>query len=251
MRQRILALSAALIVMAASAAAQNKVPPTPKEVAAFRAIQNATTPDARIEAVDKFVTGFADSSLKSLALFMAADAAERKNDIPKALTYAQTALDADPKNFEAMLLISGELARTTRENDLDKVEKLAKADKLAKDAIEAVTGAAKPNTAITDDQWAAYKKDKIAEAHRDMGMAAFADKKYPVAVSEFKLAVDGAATPDPTTMIRLAGAYDAAGQTDEGIAELDKVLAMPNLPANLKPYAQSERARALAAKNKK
>ena len=76
---------------------------------------------------------------------MAADAAERKNDIPKALTYAQSALDADPKNYEAMLLISGELARSTREHDLDKEEKLTKADKLAHDAIEAVNAATKPN----------------------------------------------------------------------------------------------------------
>ena len=78
---------------------------------------------------------------------MAADAAERKNDIPKALTYAQSALDADPKNYEAMLLMSGELARTTREHDLDLEEKLTRADKLAHDAWKPSTRPPSPTPA--------------------------------------------------------------------------------------------------------
>jgi tetratricopeptide (TPR) repeat protein len=250
MTNKFLALGAVFIAVAAFASAQKKV--GKKEYDAYMAIQNAATPDARIEAADKFVTGFADSELKSAALFMAADAAERKNDIPKALTYAQNALDADPKNYEAMLLISGELARTTRKNDLDKEEKLTKADKLTRDAIEAVNGASKPNPATPDDQWAAHKKDKLAEAHRDLGMIASVREKWDVAIDEFKVAVDTGSTIDPTNMIRLAGAYDQGGKPEEALKVLDGVLAMPSLPANLKPFAQAEKTRAEAAlKNKK
>jgi tetratricopeptide (TPR) repeat protein len=249
MTTKLLALGAAFIAVASFASAQKKVPK--KEFDAYMAVQNAASPDARIEAADKFVESFADSTLKSAVLFMAADAAERKNDIPKALTYAQNALEADAKNFEAMLLISGELARTSREHDLDLEEKLTRADKLAHDALEAVNGAAKPNATMTDDQWTSYKKDKIAEAHTDLGMIANDRKKYDVAIVEFKTSVDTGATMDPTRMIRLAAAYDQAGKPDEGIKVLDTVLAMPNLPANLKPYAQSEKARAEAALKKK
>ena len=52
-------------------------------------------------------------------------------------------------------------------------------------------------------------------------------------------------------MIRLAGAYDDAGKPDEAIAVLDRVLAMPNLQANLKPFVVREKARAEAIKDKK
>jgi tetratricopeptide (TPR) repeat protein len=249
MTTKFLALGAVFIAVAALAPAQKKVPK--KEYDAYMAVVNATAPDATIEAADKFVESFADSTLKSQVLLLAADAAERKNDIPKALTYAQTALDSDPKNYEAMLLISGELARTTREHDLDKEEKLTKADKLAHDAIDAVTGAAKPNASTPDDKWEAHKKNKMAEAHVDLGMIANDRKKYDVAITEFKMAVDTSSTVDPTTLIRLAGAYDDAGKPDDALATLDRVLAMPNLPANIKPFAQREQARAQALKNKK
>jgi tetratricopeptide (TPR) repeat protein len=249
MTTKLLALGAVFIAAATLAPAQKKVPK--KEYDAYMAISNAPNPDATIEAADKFVTSFADSTLKSAALFMAADAAERKNDIPKALTYAQSALDADPKNYEAMLLMSGELARTSREHDLDLEEKLTKADKLAHDALEAINTATKPNPSLPDDQWEAHKKNKIAEVHTDLGMIAKDRKKFDVAIVEFKTAVDTGSTIDPTAMIRLAGAYDDAGKPDEAIPVLDRLLAMPNLQANLKPFVEREKARAVALKNKK
>ena len=108
-------------------------------------------------------------------------------------------LDADPKNYEAMLLMSGELARSTREHDLDMEEKLTKADKLAHDAIEAVNTATKPNPSLPDDKWEAIKKDKLAEAHRALGMVAMVRKKYDVAITEFKTAVDTGPPSSPPT----------------------------------------------------
>ncbi|MBZ5604185.1 MAG: hypothetical protein LAO79_17940 [Acidobacteriia bacterium] len=222
-----------------------------KELDAFMEIQQATTADARIAAADKFVTSYADSQLKAMALTMAAQAAEMKNDAPKAITYAETALESDPKSYQAMLVISGELAKGTRDNDLDKEEKLAKSEKMSHDAIEAIDAAQKPNPQVTDDQWNGYKKDLKSQAHENLGLAALARKKYDVAITEFKTSVDEAATPDPATMVRLASAYDQGGKPDDGIAMLDKVLAMPNLNPVVKQFATSEKARAQAAKNKK
>ena len=95
----------------------------------------------------------------STALDIAADAAQRKGNTPKAVSYAQSALDIDAKDYDAMLLISGELARGTRENDLDKEEKLAKAEKLANDAIAADRHCAQAQSGeATDDQWNALQE---------------------------------------------------------------------------------------------
>ena len=111
MRNRLLAGIAGMIAVAGLVMAQAKV--SKKEYDAFMAIQNAPSPEMQMEAADKFVTGFADSTLKSVALFMAANAAERKNDVTKAIVYGQSAIDADPKNYQAMILVAGELARST------------------------------------------------------------------------------------------------------------------------------------------
>src|SRR5579883_1210908 len=243
MSKKFLAFGAALM-MAGSLMAQKAK--SKKELDAFMEIQQATTADARIAAADKFVTSYADSQLIAMALVMAAQAAEMKNGAPKAITYAETALEADPKNYQAMLVVSGELAKTTRENDLDKEEKLAKSEKMSHDAIAAVDAAQKPNPQLTDDQWNGYKKDLKSQAHENLGLAAMARKKYDVAITEFNTSVNDAATPDPATMVRLATAYDMSGKPDQGIAVLDKVLAMPNLNPVVKQFATAEKGRATA-----
>jgi tetratricopeptide (TPR) repeat protein len=222
-----------------------------KELNAFNEVVQAPTPDGKIAAADNFVTSYPDSQLRGLVLTAAAQAAQQKGDSAKAITYGETALEADPKSYQAMLVVSGEIAKGTRENDLDKEEKLAKSEKMSHDSIAAIDAAAKPNPAITDDQWNAYKKDMISQAHENLGLAALARKKYDVAITEFKASVDVAATPDPATMVRLATAYDQSGKPDDGIAVLDKVLAMPQLNPAIKNYATAEKARAQQAKNKK
>jgi Flp pilus assembly protein TadD len=113
--------------------------------------------------------------------------------------------------------------------------------------MAAVETAVKPNPQLPDDQWAAYKKDQVSQAHEDLGMAALARKKPDVAVTEFKLAVDGASSPDPGTMVRLAAAYDQVGKPTEALALCNQILAMPNLHPAIKRFAENEKTRAEAA----
>lgn len=249
MRTRALSLAAALLLMAGIAMAQKAK--SKKELDAFMAIQNEPNLDLRIQKVDEFITKFADTELKAQALYLAADAAQRKGDTVKALVYGQSALDANPKDYQAMLLMSGELARSTHENDLDKNDKLARAEKLANDAITTINTAPKPNPSITDEQWASAKKDLISEGHVDLGMIATDRKNLDVAVTEFKTAVDDEATPDSVTMVRLAQAYVQTGKLDEALDMANKVLAMPNVPDAVKRFAQVQKARAEQAKNAK
>src|SRR5580704_4088631 len=143
MNKKILKGAIALMLVAGFATAQ-KVK-SKKEYDAYLEIQNERDPDQIAKKVDEFLAKYADTQLKTMVLNLAADAEQRKGDSVKAMVYAQSALDSDPKDYQAMLLISGELARQTRENDLDKEEKLAKSEKLAHDAINAIQSAAKPN----------------------------------------------------------------------------------------------------------
>ncbi len=242
MLNRWIARTAGFIVISGFAAAQAPgIKVSKKELDAYNSVVNAPSPDMQIQEADKFVTSFADSKLKGTVLFFAANAAERKGDVTKALVYAQSSLDADPKNFQAMILIAGELARGTKKFDLDKEEKLTRADKLANDAIAAVKEAPKPNPQLTDDQWNAFKKDFESQAWEDLGMSAAVREKYDVAITDFKTSVDVAATPNPTTMVRLAGVYDQAGKPDESLAILAKISAMPNVDPAVKQFADREK----------
>ncbi len=62
------------------------------------------------------------------------------------------------------------------------------------------------------------------------------------------MAIDNAANPEITTMVRLAAAYNNDKKYDEASAAADRVLAMPGAPDNLKKIAQDEKARAAKGK---
>ena len=246
MNNRIWMCAAALAMTAALGIAQKAK--TQKEVDAIIAIQNAPTAEERIKKVDEFVVNFPDSEFKIPVLLVAADTANKKGDSGKVEFYGEQVLTADPKNYTAMLILAADLAQHTREFDLDKEEKLARAEKYAKSAIDALGKAPKPPQAATEEIWAADRKARIEQAHENLGMIASLRKKYDVAIAEFKLASDDP-NPEPSTMVRLAQAYNSAGKPDEALAVVNKLLAAPDLNPVVKQYAQTEKAKAEKAKS--
>jgi len=251
MKRVILAGVLALSMSMTGLMAQKKgpAPKSQKEGEALQALFSATDPDSRIKAGEFVLNKFADSEFKPFVTYLLAASYEEKNDYEKTVFWAERTIQEDPKNYQAMLMLSTAIPRHSQEHDLDLDEKLAKADKYAKTAMDLVPKAEKPNPQTTDAQWANAKKDMIAQAHEAFGMIANLRKKYDVAVTEFKLAT-GPDVPniDPTTEIRLAQAYNMSGKPDEAIALLDKVTAKPDLPVQLKQYAQAERVRAVQSK---
>ncbi len=230
-------LTAALVVAALAMGQKVK---SKAEGEALQAIQTEQDPAAMMAKVDAFVAKYADTEFKSWVYSRAAEAAERKGDGAKVIIYSDLALETDPKAYHPMLMEAAELARSTRENDLDKDEKLAKADKLARQAIELIPTVAKPNPQIPDEQWEEIKKEFIGDAHRDLGMIASVRKKYDVAVAEFKQAVEIPHDPDTATYVRLAAAYTDNKQPDEALAVLAKMPANPQLA----PFVEREKKRA-------
>ncbi len=240
-------IAAASALLASIAFAQPK-PKSQKEVDALMAIQNAQDPNARIAAVDSLLTKFADTEFKSWALYIATASAQQLNDYEKMVIYGERTLEADPKNFSVMTMLANGTAQRTKEFDLDKEEKLNRASKFAEGALEALKTAAKPNPQLTDEQWEQAKKDSAAEAHAALGQIAIVRKKYDVAVSEYKQAVEGAATPEPANLVRLANSYNLSGKPDEAIAVLDKLKTMPEVHPAIQNAANAERNAAVKLK---
>ncbi|HUS07707.1 MAG TPA: hypothetical protein VMZ52_15480 [Bryobacteraceae bacterium] len=220
-----------------------------KEQDAYMAIVNATDSDSRMKAVDDFLVKFADTELKSIALVIAAETARSQNNFEKMIIYSERALEADPENYQAMLMLATGIASRTREFDLDKEEKLAKSEKYARSALDLIAKAEKPNPNIPDEQWTAAKKDFVSSAHEALGLSALVRKKYDVASAELKMAVEGSATPDQASMVRLASAYNHAGKPDDAIAMIDKVLALPDLNPQVKQFAQAEKNNSIKLKS--
>src|ERR1017187_2420831 len=202
MKRIILSGALALAVALPGLLAQPK-PKSAVELEALKTMFGAQDADPRIAACENVLTKFADTEFKAVALYFEAASYEQKGDFEHTVVFAERTIEADPKHFQAMLMLAALIAQHTKEFDLDREEKLAQVEKYAKTALDLLKDAPKPNPNITDDQWAAAKKDFAAEAHAALGMGAMARKKFDVAESEFTVAPDGADKPDPATLVRL------------------------------------------------
>lgn len=247
MNRTILSGALALVFTVPALMAQPK-PKSQAELDALKAMFGAQTPDARIAACENVLTKFADSEFKSIALYFEGLSYEQKGDYANTVVFGERTLEADPKHYQAMLMLATEIAEHTKEFDLDREDKLAQVDKYAKAAMELIKDAPKPNPNITDDQWTEAKQEFNSQAHAALAMGAVARKKYDVAETEFKAALEGVSKPDPAVLVRLGKAYSDDGKYDDAIAQYDKVMAMPDVNTTVKQIAQAERVRTIQKK---
>lgn len=239
--QTIAALGCAAVALGYSNLWAQK-PKSKKEAEAIMAVQQATTPDARVQAIENVLTKFADTEYKTTLLQMAVQAEEQKGDYAQIVFYADRLLKADPMNAFALVTLASETARHTRDNDLDKDEQLAKIDKWAKDGVEASKTMPKLRPDIPDADWENVRKDFQAQGYLAMAMADVLRKKYDTAIEEYQKSLGVEATPNPATMVRLAQAYVDDGKLDNATFTLDKAINTPNAPEQVKSIAQSMKA---------
>jgi tetratricopeptide (TPR) repeat protein len=227
--------------------------PGPKSQAEAQAVNaviqsQSQTPDDVIKASDALVSKFADTAYKSFALELEAEAYQKKNDNAKAIVYGEQALQADAKNYDADNLLANIIAATTRDTDLDKEEKLTRAEKYAHDALDVLEKDGKPPlfANLTDEQWVKTKAGAQSLSWQALGTCALVRKKTDEAVADFQKGID--ANPDPVLMIRTGRALLAAKKPDEAITYFEKVMNSADAPAQIKSIAQADRVRAIQAK---
>jgi tetratricopeptide (TPR) repeat protein len=245
---------AVALCLAFSAGAQQQAPqaagPKPKsqkEVEALQAVQNAAAPEQRLQAIDNVLEKFADTEYKPLLLDMAIQTAQQLNDPARVEVYSERALKDNPKDVTAQLALASSTVQGTKEFDLDKEQKLTKAEKYANSALESLKTAPPANPQMSEAEWQQMKKQMNAEAYADLGAVAVLRKKFDVAINNYKTAADN--DPQSVILVRLANAYNQANQPDNAIATAERVMALPDAPAQVKQIAQAEKARATKAKS--
>jgi tetratricopeptide (TPR) repeat protein len=235
----------------APAAPKGPQPKSKSEVEALQALQAAQgDPDKTIAACENLITKFADTEFKSIALFLEASAYEKKKDYEHMVIYAEKFLELNPQDIQANLMLAKYYLTATRENDLDREEKLGKGEKYANAVIEIGKTAPKPNPGISDTDWADARKDMTAEAYNAMGLGNMVRKKFDASAANFKSAMEANSRPEPAYMVRAANALQSAGKNDEAIALCDKIAADPNVHPQIKQVAANVRAAAIKAGGK-
>ncbi len=245
-RSRILALAAGACVAATALCAQSASPIPPKvkskkESEAISAMYKAQGPDAQIAAAQDLITRYADTEFKAAAFYVMAFAADMKRDLINVVVYGEQSIAADPMNFGSMALMSRAIAQGTGKFDLDKAEKIARAQKLGQEALELAKKAPKPNPQLSDEQWAAALSDIVSPAYEGLAYAAMAGEKFDECAAELKLDLDSTPRPDPALMVRAGICYRLAKKYDEAVAMFDRAIADPNSVEKVKQVAAQQK----------
>ena len=258
MRKRFVSFAGALILAVAPGAAlastqaaqtaqpaQNSSQPHPKsqkEVDALKKVQaaaQANDPKAVLQAIKDILENFTDTEYKPMLLNMAVQAAQQSGDYAETVVWGERAIQSDPNAIMPRVLLAESIAQNTHEHDLDKDQSIKKINDYANKSLELLKTAT-PSEGIPEAQWPEYKQRMTSQAYDALGQADVLNKNYPEAVKNF----EAAASADPTNPLpeaRLSKAYVDSKQYDEAIAAADKVLAMPNLPPQVKTYAEGQK----------
>lgn len=244
-----LAIAAICLGAATAAFAQDNSNPAKSaaEAAAVQAMLQAQTPDDQIKMADELITKYSTTNYKAYALFTAAGAYEQKGDHAKAIAYCERALAADPKDFDARILMANVIASNISESDPDKAAKLDRVEKAAKEALDVIKTAPKPRLfQMTDSQWISMKNSSASQAWQVLAMAATMEKKADEAIADYEKGL--ALTPDPGLMVRVGRALEAFQKYDDALGWFDKAIASPDADAQLKDVAAKDKVRVTAEK---
>jgi tetratricopeptide (TPR) repeat protein len=246
-----LAIAASCMCAATAAFAQDNTNPAKSaaEAAAVQTMLQAQTPDAQIKAADELIAKYSSTNYKAYALVTAAGAYEQKGDHAKAIAYCEKALAADPKDFDAEILMANVIAGNTSDSDPDKADKMARVDKAAKHALEAIKTAPKSRLfQMTDSEWTSMKNSAASQAWQVLAMAATIEKKPDEAIADYQKGL--ALTPDPGLMVRVGRALEGFQKYDDALGWFDKAIASPDADAQLKDVAAKDKTRVSAEKSR-
>ncbi|MCB1022262.1 MAG: tetratricopeptide repeat protein [Acidobacteria bacterium] len=223
-----LLLTLTLVVTFAASAFAQKAQPQPKsqeEVNAILAVQDAADPNARIAAAQKLLKDFKDTEFKEFANYMMMLSYQQLNDFENMLIFGDETLKDNPDNVGVLLQLSFAIPTRTREFDLDKEEKLAKAEDYAKRAITLIPNLAKMDPNMLDEDWLNTKKDFMSQANESLGLIDIKRENYDSAIEHLTKALELASQQTGETFYHLANAYNKSGKKDLALDAVNKSIA--------------------------
>jgi tetratricopeptide (TPR) repeat protein len=208
------------------------------------AIANQKDAAAMEKAADDFATKFPDSELRVLLFKAAMRAYQNANNGDKMLEEAQKLLKVDPDDPEALIASAEVTTEHTRDTDLDKDQRFAKATKDAQHALETIDTDVPMPANIPQAQIDAYKGLLRSSAYSILGTIQYDQEKYVDAEGYFRKSIDAyPAQPDPVVVLRLALALDKQGKYQDALTHANKAVDLTQEGTNAGTTARHERDR--------
>lgn len=228
--KRLLTLVAVVLACVGLAPAQGPQPKSQKELDAVLAVESATDPNTRAAAANKLLTDFKNTEFKEYANYMLMVSYQQLDDFENMMVYGERTLEINPENPGVLLQLAYAIPSRTREFDLDKEEKLTKAEDFASRALTLIPNMDKMNPDMGDEEWLATKKDLMAQANESLGVIEIKRENFDEASAFLTKAIELQPEPNAMTHYHLADSYMNAGKKAEAVSAINQSITLGGVP---------------------
>ncbi|MGB6432119.1 MAG: VWA domain-containing protein [Candidatus Acidiferrales bacterium] len=179
--------------------AQPALSPEMQEEASFKAILDATDPDAQIRLAKDFLATHPDSRFAGPVSNRLVETYYSKQDWLDFYAAAATSLAKNPDDVDILVLTGWVIAHLYDPNDSGANAEYDQAENYLKHAIEIIPSLPKP-PGLSDVQFSAYKTTEMMRAHSGLGLVEFRRRDFTDSVAELQQANLGVTSPDPTDL---------------------------------------------------
>ena len=194
---------------------------TEEEYNAYLAVQQAATVEERTAAGADFLQNYPDSDVKDIVSYITMLAYQQLNDFENMLLYGEIIVDSKENPgivAGALIAMAGAIPNRTREFDLDRDEKLSKAEDYAKRAMSMIPTLPKNDPNMTDDEWLMTKKEFMGQCHEALGVVGLQREEFQAAEASLRKAIDMSSEPIAFTMYSLSMALSKQDKNDEALS---------------------------------
>jgi tetratricopeptide (TPR) repeat protein len=213
---------------------------SPEEEAAFKAVQQATDPNKRIQLAEEFLQKYPQSRYRPSMYQSLVSGYFATQQVPKMLDAGEKEIEMNPNDAPVLAVMAQTLARTYNAKAPDAAKQLDKAELYSKRAIEVTPTLPKPEN-LTDEAFTNAKNDTLVMAHGGLGLVYIRRGKFSEAIPELEQSVkaDTHPDPDPVNYYLLGVADKQTSHFEAAAAAFSKCAAMPSsLQATCKSNAE-------------
>jgi hypothetical protein len=214
-----------------------------EEFKAYQSVMSLQDPVAMDNAATEFAAKYPDSELREPIYQQLCTVYDAAGASDKAVGLARKTLQINPNNAVALVTLAGNLAEHTKENDLDRNERLDEAIGSANKALGLIPNMSLPAN-YTAEQASQIKDMLRSWSYDAIGMAAYMKKEYPAAEEAFTKSADlQKSRPNPVTYLRLSLAQDKLEKYTAALASVDQCLATAPKGSPVENLAKQEKER--------
>jgi len=211
----------------------------PRAAKAYTSFMKQKNPEKRIKEGKDFINRYAADFRTQAVYEQMAQLYYAQKDLPDFYSCTDRGITLYPSDATLLSLAGYVTAHEYKPTDADGPKELDKAELYEKRALNDITIMKTPNS-MTDEQFAAYKKQVLALAHGALGLVYFRQSKFQESVNELEAATDNSAAPDATNYLVLGADYQNLNQLKQAADAFNHCAQIDGpLQSGCKQYADS------------